>query len=178
MFRRLAIAIAIAVLAAVPTAGLAADERVDLALLDEPIAAGTFDWDGFYAGVYGVTESDAGGLQGGVGVNLGINSRLEFVLVGAEIAVHGVTDGAASGVSAQAIGRVGVAATDEVVLFGAGGLGVDIGPAVGNTDVLVGGGVEFAVTDSVSLRGQYLREFDVGGANPADQISLGANFHF
>jgi outer membrane immunogenic protein len=102
---------------------------------------------------------------------------VEFVLVGAEVAVHGLGGGAGTGAYVQTLGRAGVAATDDVVLYAAGGLGVDVGP-VGGTDALVGGGVELALTDAVSVRGQYLHGFAITGANPKTQVSVGANFHF
>lgn len=144
-----------------------------------PVASSSeFDWNGFYADVYGVTQSSPlGGSQYGLGVSLGVESRLEFVLVGAEVAVHGLTGGAGETAYVQTLARVGVAATDDVILYGAGGLGVDLGP-IGGTDALVGGGVELALTDNVSLRGQYMHGFDIIGANPKDQVSIGASFHF
>jgi outer membrane immunogenic protein len=169
-----------ALIAAAPAAVRAADPlsvslSTDNAL---PVTDTEFDWDGFYAGVYGVTQiSPAGGTQLGLGIDVGANARFEFVLVGAEIAVHGLGGGAGTGAYLQGLGRVGVAATDDVVLYAAGGLGVDIGP-IGGTDALVGGGVELAVTDDVTLRGQYLHGFAITGGNPKDQVSLGANFHF
>jgi outer membrane immunogenic protein len=167
-----------ALLTAAPAAGLAADSTDVSADFVDPIGSSEFDWDGFYAGVHGVGQaSAAGGGQLGLGVNLGVNSRLEFVLVGAEVAVQGLSGSAGMDVYLQTIGRVGVAATDEIVIYGAGGLGLDVGPGA-STDALVGAGVELALTDNVSLRGQYLHGFDLTGANPKDQLSLGANFHF
>ena len=77
----------------------------------------------------------------------------------------------------QTLGRAGVAATDDVMIYAAGGLGVDVGP-VGGTDALVGGGVELGVGDALTLRGQYLHGFAITGANPKNQVSIGANFHF
>ena len=164
-----------ALLTAAPAAVRAADS-LDVVL--GPVATTETDWNGFYAGVYGVTQiSPLGGTQVGLGVNLGVNARLEFVLVGAEVAVQGLVGGAGGSTYVQTLGRVGVAATDEVILYGAGGVGLDLGP-VGGTDALVGGGVELALTDSVSLRGQYMHGFDIVGANPKEQVSVGANFHF
>ena len=96
---------------------------------------------------------------------------------GAEVAVHGLTGGAGGSTYVQTIGRVGVAAADDIILYGAGGVGLDVGP-VGGSDALLGGGVELALTESVSLRGQYMHGFDIVGANPKDQVSVGANFHF
>lgn len=143
-----------------------------------PVTSTEFDWNGFYAGVYGVTQVSPGGaMQYGLGVDLGLNARFEFVLVGAEIAYQATTGGAGGIGTVRTIGRVGVAATDEIVLYAAGGLGLDLGLAA-DPGALLGGGVEFAVSDDVSIRGQYLYGVPLGGAAPADQITIGANFHF
>jgi outer membrane immunogenic protein len=177
LVRGLAIA---ALIAAAPAVARAADPLAVALSTDNalPVTDTEFDWDGFYAGVYGVTQfSPVEGTQLGLGLDLGVNARIEFVLVGAEVALQGLEGGAGSSVYLQGLGRVGVAATDDVVLYAAGGLGVDVGPS-GGTDALVGGGIELAVTDDVTLRGQYLHGFAISGANPKDQVSLGANFHF
>lgn len=169
-----------ALIAAAPAAGRAADSLAVTLSTDEslPVTDTEFDWNGFYAGVYGVGQfSPIGGNQFGIGFDVGVNARLEFVLVGAEVAVHGLLGGAGNGAYVQGLGRAGLAATDDIIIYAAGGLGVDIGP-VGGTDALLGGGVELAVTDSVSLRGQYLHGFALTGANPKDQVTVGANFHF
>ncbi|SRR5690606_23106301 len=167
-----------ALLAAVPGGVWAADSFDVPMAQSAPISSGEFDWDGFYAGVFGVAQSSPlGGGQLGIGVDLGVNARFEFVLVGAEVAVQGLGGGAGGGAYVQTLGRVGVAASDDLIIFGAGGLGADFGP-VGGSDALLGGGVELALTESVSLQGQYLHGFALTGANPKDQVSVGANFHF
>jgi outer membrane immunogenic protein len=143
-----------------------------------PVADAGFDWNGFYAGVYGVAQnSPVGGAQYGLGLDVGVNARFEFVLVGAEVALHGLGGGAGATSYLQGLARLGVAVTDDVVLYGAGGAGIDLGP-LGETDALVGGGLEFAVSDDVTLRGQYLHGFAFTGGNPKEQVTFGANFHF
>lgn len=173
--------LAIAVLIAAAPAAVSAADPLAVSLSSDnslPVTDTEVDWNGFYAGVYGVTQfSPAGGAQFGLGVDLGVNARFEFVLIGAEVAVQGLGGGAGSGAYVQGLARAGVVATDDVILYGAGGLGVDLGP-VGGTDALLGGGVELALTDAVSLRGQYLHGFAITGANPKNQVSVGANFHF
>ena len=176
LFGGLAIA---ALIAAAPAAVSAADPlAVSLSTNNAIPVTDQVDWNGFYAGVYGVTQaSPAGGTQFGLGLDLGVSARIEFVLVGAEVAVQGLSGGAGTGAYVQTLGRAGLAATDDVILYAAAGLGVDVSP-VGGTDALVGGGVELALTDAVSLRGQYLHGFALTGANPKNQVSVGANFHF
>lgn len=137
-----------------------------------------FDWNGFYAGVYGLGQySPAGGTQYGLGVNLGVNAQFDYVLVGAEVALHGVTGGNVDTVYGQVLGRAGVLAGEDVLVYAAAGYGIDMGlPA--EDDVLLGGGIELAVSDNVSVRAQYLHGFPLSGGNPKDQVTLGANFHF
>jgi len=56
-------------------------------------------------------------------------------------------------------------------------LGASIaGPS--ESDGLLGGGVELALTDNVSVDARYLHGFPITGANPKDQVTVGANFHF
>ncbi len=175
--RTLAIA---ACVAAAPAVASAADPLSVVTSSEQmvPVAGSAFDWNGFYAGVYGVTHlSPSGGTQYGLGLDLGVNARFEFVLVGAEIAYHGLSDGAGTTSYLQGLARLGVAVTDDVVLYGAGGAGIDLGPPA-ETDALLGGGVELAITDDVTVRGQYLHGFALTGANPKEQFTFGANFHF
>lgn len=181
--RTLTSAVAVALVAGGWSLGAAAADAIAL-----PVASGqsalpvyeddSFDWNGFYAGVYGVGQwSPAGGPQFGLGVNLGANAQLDFFLVGGEVALHGLTGGAIDTAYGQVLGRAGVVITDDVLLYAAAGYGVDLGlPA--EQGFLLGGGVEFAVSDNVSVRAQYLHGFPVTGGNPKDQVTLGASYHF
>jgi outer membrane immunogenic protein len=67
--------------------------------------------------------------------------------------------------------------SDDVGIYTAAGYGIDIG-APDEEDFLVGGGVEFAATDDVTVRAQYLRGLPASGDYPKNQFTLGANFHF
>ncbi len=136
------------------------------------------NWNGFYAGIFGASQSSPkGGAQYGGGVDLGVNATFNFVLVGGEIAVEGLGGGAGTTSYAQAIGRGGILVGDNTLLYGAAGYGIDTGTPE-ETDVLAGGGLEYALSNSVSVRAQYLHGFPVTGDNAKDQITLGAQFHF
>ena len=176
---RLWMSVSMAMLLAAPAAATAAEPLAVTLSTDHALpVSGAIDWNGFYAGVFGVAQAGDGEAAGfGIGADIGLNARFEFVLVGAEVAIHSRTDGAGAGTYVQGIGRVGVAVTDDLVIYGAGGAGTDLGP-VAETDALVGGGVEFALTESVSLRGQYLHGFAVEGDERTEQVTFGANFHF
>ena len=143
-----------------------------------PVADSGFDWNRFYAGIYGVGQaSPVGGGQFGVGADLGVNARFEFVLVGAEVAIQGLGGGAGTTGYVEGLGKAGIALTDSAVVYGTGGLGATFaGPA--ESDLLAGGGVELAVADNLSVGARYLHGFPITGANPKDQFTVGANFHF
>lgn len=146
-----------------------------------PISEGTpFNWNRFYAGVYGVAQKDAPGWRQGLGVDAGVNSQFDMYVLGAEVAVHGLTQqGNYGGTYGQVLVKGGVLLTDNVLAYGAAGYGMDVGGGIGNQNILVGGGLEMAVTDSVSLRGQYLYGMPISANDTqVNQISVGANFHF
>jgi outer membrane immunogenic protein len=177
LFAKIGIA---ALLAATPVAARATDIiTVPTSSNDQlPVADAGFDWNGFYAGVFGVTQaSPAGGLQYGLGLDVGANARFEFVLVGAEVSYQGLFGGARNTTYLQGVGKVGVNLSDDLVLYGAGGAGMSVtGPA--ESDALIGGGLELAVADNVTLGARYLHGIPITGANPKDQVTLGAAFHF
>lgn len=139
-----------------------------------------FDWSGFYAGVYGGAQNGAtSGTQYGLGVQAGVNAQFDFYLLGAEVAVHGLTGGTVGDTSyGQILGRAGLVVSDNVLVYAAGGYGIDLGRP-DEQDALLGGGVELAVTDSITVEAQYLHGFPLnGGTNGKDQFTVGANFHF
>lgn len=145
-----------------------------------PIHEAGFDWTGFYAGVYGVGQSGSvSGTQAGLGVNVGVNAQLDFFLIGGEVSLHGLSSGGGVIDTAygQVTGRAGVVISDDVLLYAAAGYGLDLG-GFAEDDLLLGAGIEVAVTDELSLRAQYLHSVPLSGGNTKDQITLGAAFHF
>jgi outer membrane immunogenic protein len=142
-----------------------------------PVADGPFSWSGFYAGIYGVAAGDRNAdVDLGLGIDLGVNAQFDVVLVGAEVALQATTSEPLETAYGQVLGRAGLLLTDEVVIYAAAGYGFELdGPA---SDVLAGGGVEMAVSDSLSLRAEYLRGFASDGLENRDQFTFGANLHF
>ena len=169
----------IALLSGVPIGGASAGD-----LITYPTSGGqqvpvadqnTYDWSGFYAGLYGAGQvSPKGGNQYALGIDAGVNGILDFYMLGGEASLEGLTGGGAYG---KILGRAGVLVTDSALAYGAAGYGLDLG-AADESDFLAGGGIEYAVTEDVSLRAQYLHAFPITGADPKDQLTLGANFHF
>ena len=106
-----------------------------------------------------------------------MNATFDFFLVGGEVAVQGMVGDDDSTAYAEVLARGGVLVTDDIAVFAATGLGSNFSEPVGQ-DVLLGGGVEMAVADSISLRAQYLHGFPITDDTPTDQVTLGANFHF
>jgi outer membrane immunogenic protein len=170
-----------ALMTLLPAAGAKAADLITMPVADQEVPiyddAG-FDWSGFYAGVYGMGQmSPVGGSQYGIGINAGVNAQLDFFLVGAEVALHAVLGGNFDTAYGQVLGKAGVLITDDVLIYAAAGYGVDVGQAP-EDDLLLGAGVEVAVNEQWSIRGQYLHSFPISGGNTKDQVTLGAHFHF
>lgn len=171
---------AVMLLSALPAVALAADPitvSIDSTGRSIPLTESATDWSGFYAGVYGVAQnSENNGVQAGLGLTAGVNAQIDFVLVGAEVNLQGVTSDSIDTAYGEVLGRTGLVLDDDILLYAAAGYGWDL--AGGESDILAGGGVEFAINDELSLNAQYLRGFDQTGDNPKDQVTLGARIHF
>jgi outer membrane immunogenic protein len=165
--------IAVAALAA-PFSARAADlMTMPVGTASVPVAGGSYDWDGFYAGMFGVTRSSQlYGFEYGLGLDVGATAHVQMVLVGGEVALEGFSGGTTY---VEGLGKLGVAVGNNLTAYGTVGLGSDLGL---QTDALVGGGIDLAVDSSISVDVRYLHGFAVQGANPKDQLTVGANFHF
>ena len=155
----------------------------------EPIyeAAG-FSWDGLYAGIEAggifADDVDTTGLVGGiVGVNFTV---ADPIVIGVELqADYLFLDGEDAGL-VLALGRVGAVVTDSVLVYAAAGVGTGVG-GEGDDDeegvYALGAGVEVALTDSVSLRGEVLGlgSFDDDANDDffdAAKATVGVFYHF
>jgi outer membrane immunogenic protein len=170
----------------------------------EPIleSAG-FSWDGLYAGVQAggfFSDYDIGPVGAPTDTDLG------FGVIGAHVGVNfTVADPIIAGIELQGnylwngdndislgeflvLGRLGAVVTDQVLVYAAAGVGYQFSDDVvfANADdnigiFALGGGVEFAVTDAVSLRGEILGigDFENGGDffNGA-RATVGVSYHF
>lgn len=138
----------------------------------------SFDWTGFYAGVVGGYQSGAQGDQFGGGIVAGANLQKDFYLFGAEASILGLTGDGDDSAYGQVIGKGGLVLTDQAVVYAAAGFGTDFA-ATTNTNFLVGGGAEYAVSDDISLKAQYLYGVPLTNTSTqVNQITAGVNFHF
>jgi len=151
-----------------------------------------FDWEGLYVGV------EAGGLftganplnnlatnqtQGLIGGVVGVNFiPADPILVGIELQGDYVFGNNDAGLF-LALARVGAVVTDQVLVYAAGGVGFTTRNNTTDGIYALGGGVEFAVTDSVSVRGEVLGLGDFTNAGTdsffeSAKATVGIFYHF
>ncbi len=163
----------------------------------------SFDWSGFYVGVYGgyafgessvegLSEDAEGGLAGGtVGFNMQSGSFVYGIEAdGGWAGIEDDIDDVTVDWTSTVRGRIGYA-FDSVLVYATGGAaigGVD-SDIVGDGDTrlgfAVGGGVEAALTDNISAKVEYqyidLGDDDIDGSPvefDAHTVKAGLNFHF
>lgn len=157
--------------AAFTTTTLAADPIVMLDPTPVVEQFSGFDWEGVYAGLYvaGQTTPSTFGVGGVIGANI----MLDPLLLGVEGDIEWLSDNTWQG---QAVGRLGVLVTDNVLAYTLAGFGAH---SVNNAYVPLGAGLEVAVTDNVSLKGQYEYHWDLdNNAQSAHVAKFGVNFQF
>lgn len=142
-------------------------------------AAG-FDWEGLYAGVRVGGEfyqqDDDSLTYGVIGAAVGVNFiPVDPILLGVEVTgdyVFGEDDDHFSEFFANV--RAGAIVTDSVLVYAIGGVGIANGDFAGDDNIglfQLGGGVELAVTDAITVRGEVV------GQGFLDE-DLGAEDHF
>jgi opacity protein-like surface antigen len=173
---KLAIGLAVSLAALSASAAVkAADPIVDTTA----IAMATSGWDGPYAGIGVIFETAAAGpaetVLGLQGV-LGANATMDSFLVGGEVYIMpfwSSINGLGASIGAEA--RAGFLASEAVLLYGALGGEIDNG---GNTFGTVGGGVEFMVSDGMSLDLEYKYYIGLNNAGRYHHVGASANWHF
>jgi outer membrane immunogenic protein len=182
--RRIARALFVAVTIVLPSGGAMGSNILTVSTSAAPVSGlpvhddSGFDWSGFYAEVFGtVQQRDESGTRYGLGIGAGVNVAFDFYLLGAEVTVQGLTGDVGETSYGQILGRAGLIVNDDVAVYAAGGYGIDLG-VPDEEDYLIGAGVELSITDSVSLRAQYLHGFPAEGGNDSNQFTFGAAYHF
>ncbi len=145
-----------------------------------------FEWEGMYAGVrLGGVFADDVDASGVIGAAVGVNFiPMDPLLLGVEVTgdyVWGNDDFDGYG-EFFVNGRVGAVVTDSALIYALGGVGV----ATTDDDSVgvyqLGAGVEFAVTDSVTVRGEVVGvgDFDDGDDDFFNEAkaTVGVFYHF
>ncbi|WIJ24476.1 outer membrane protein [Devosia sp. RR2S18] len=143
-----------------------------------------FSWDGMYAGIRaGGIFNDGDDTDGVIGGVVGVNfMAVDAFVVGAEVSGDYVwTDGEEDYGQFLASLRAGAVVTDAALIYAIGGVGVNV--ADGDSDAIyqLGGGVEFLVTENVSVRGEVvgLGTFDDGDDFfEGTKATVGVSYHF
>ena len=147
-----------------------------------------FNWEGMYAGVRaGGAFADGIDASGVIGAGVGVNFLpADPFLLGVEVTGDYVFgDDIIDQGQFFANLRAGAVVTDSVLVYALGGVGVAAGDFVGDDTVglyQLGGGVEVAVTDAITVRGELV---GMGGFDDANddffdsaKATVGVFYHF
>ena len=156
-------------------------------------AAG-FDWEGLYVGVRAggqFTGTDASlyagypvsTTSGVLGAAVGVNFiPVDPFLIGAEVTGDYIWNNAFSTGEFFANLRAGAVVTDSVLVYAIGGLGTNNRTGFSEGVYQLGAGVELAVTDSVTVRGELVGQGDFDGAADSffegAKATVGVFYHF
>lgn len=151
-----------------------------------PVVDNGFDWEGAYVGVEGgVNYFDSEYNYPAVGGFVGINFLVsESILLGLEASLGVITDDSDVWGELFAFGRAGVLVTPDVLLYGIGGVGyewyIEDPDYYTEPAYQLGGGIELAVADSVTVRGQLTGYGYFNGDDlfEAARATVGVAFHF
>ncbi|HEY0034373.1 MAG TPA: hypothetical protein VGB81_14005 [Devosia sp.] len=152
-----------------------------------------FSWDGLYVGIeagglfndFGAGSLPSDTTQGVIGGIVGVNFTVaDPIIVGLELQGDYVFGDDDAGLF-LALARVGAVVTDQVLVYASGGVGVQSREGFDSSGIYaLGGGVEFAVTDSVSVRGEVLGigdfsgPFSGGDFFESAKATVGVFYHF
>ncbi|MGB3339146.1 MAG: hypothetical protein WBA73_18375 [Devosia sp.] len=177
--------------------GSASAQAADLIIPTTPqpiYEAAGFDWEGLYVGVRAGGQfvgSDASlyagypinSTSGVLGAAVGVNFiPVDPFLIGAEVTGDYIWNNSFSTGEFFANLRAGAVLTDSVLVYAIGGLGTNNRTGFNQAVYQVGAGVELAVTDSVSVRGELVGQGDFdGAADPffeGAKATVGVFYHF
>lgn len=145
-----------------------------------------FSWDGLYAGAQfgGLFYPAPEPAYGSIGLHAGINFIVaDPILLGVEATADYLNNGGLGVGQYFANARLGTLVSDQVLLYAIGGVGIESIGAFTNGIYQLGGGVELAVTEAVSVRGQLT---GLGFFDPAIRVNafdgaratVGVSYHF
>jgi outer membrane immunogenic protein len=135
-----------------------------------------FDFEGFYVGgTAGLGSFPGPGGNGMIGVVVGANFAItDAILTGVEFQGDTVWNGAGLyGFNALFLGKLGGYLTDDLLVYGTAGGGWIAGtPSYG-----LGAGIEMAVANQISVRGEAMATGSWGGGFNGGKITAGILWH-
>lgn len=156
------------------TAAQAADLMVGG--LDPIYSSQLFNFEGFYVGgTGGIGALPGPGTVWSVGVVAGANFALnDVILAGVEFQGDSLWNGGGfAGVNALFLGKLGGYLSDEMMVYGTGG-----GGWVANTpSYALGAGIEMAVAEQLSVRGEAMATGTWGGWPNGAKATVGILWH-
>ncbi len=167
-------------LAGVAAIGLTATgaQAADLLVggLDTGYTSNLFNFEGFYVGATaGVGAFPVVNTVWSAGVVAGANFALnDMILAGVEFQGDSLWNGGGfAGVNALFLGKIGSYLTDDMVVYGTGG-----GGWVANTpSYALGAGIEMAVAEQISVRGEVMGTGTWGGWFDGAKATVGILWH-
>jgi outer membrane immunogenic protein len=158
-----------------------------------------FDWEGLYVGArlggqfvgadtYADGNVTASTTYGVIGAAVGVNFiPMDPVLLGVEVTADYMWNSTAAVTTSGeffANLRAGAIVTDNALIYALAGVGFN-NTSVGGSEAVyqVGGGVEFAVTDAITVRGELVGQGDFASTAPdsffeAAKATVGVFYHF
>jgi outer membrane immunogenic protein len=143
----------------------------------DPIySSSLFNFEGFYVGAtLGAGTFPGPGIVGTVGVVAGANFALtDGILTGVEFQGDALWNGSGFvGFDALLLGKIGGYLSNDMVVYGTGGGGW----ADGVGSYALGAGIEMAVADQVSVRGELMGTGGWGGWFDGGKATVGVLWH-
>lgn len=155
-------------------------------------AAG-FDWEGLYigaraggqwTGTNAYTNHTPSSTYGVIGAAVGVNFiPVDPLLLGVEVTGDYTWNSVNSGGEFFANLRAGAIVTDAALVYAIGGVGVSTVGGGSEGVYQLGAGVEFAVTDAITVRGEVVGQGDFSNAAgdqffEAAKATVGVFYHF
>ncbi|KQN76961.1 porin family protein [Devosia sp. Leaf64] len=150
----------------------------------EPIyEAGGFSWEGLYVGARAGGQWFTASTYGVVGGVAGFNFMpADSVVLGAEVTGDYTWNNAFHGGEFFVNTRGGFLLTDAALVYAIGGMGFYTSDNLYIGLYQLGGGVEFAVTDSVTVRGEVVGQGsftgNIGRFFDSAKATVGVSYHF
>lgn len=176
------IAVGVAAVAMMSSVAQAADLIIPTTPAPIMESAG-FSWDGLYIGARGGFNTYTGTSYGVVGGVVGANFIVaDPILLGAEVTADYIWSNATSAGEYFFNLKGGAVVTDSVLIYALGGVGTYSTGGVNTNLYQLGGGVEVAVTDAITVRGELVGQGDFdGAADPffeGAKATVGVFYHF